>query len=229
MKRWPRVVLPEAMPSTVPGTMDWPCSITRPWTGRTNSASPSPQRIILATGNFFSAASTLPASVADRALPVAVLRQANTRPFGVSICSKSSTAIPFFLAKPASAGVGLPSLSRPTLTEGPCISSALSGDCARTCVACTASRRGVAKTHDWLPAARKPSCARSSVSVLRNASPNRASDFGGSSSVSSSTSSVAVVMMRAPSESRASRVIRNRPVRRRATACARGRCRPHVR
>jgi len=57
-KRIDRVLLPLLSPSTVPGMNFFPCSRITPCTGRTNCASPLPQRMTLGIGNFLSAAST---------------------------------------------------------------------------------------------------------------------------------------------------------------------------
>ena len=47
------VVAGSSRPSTVPGTTRVPCSITRPCTGRTNCASPAPQRMTFGIGQRF--------------------------------------------------------------------------------------------------------------------------------------------------------------------------------
>src|SRR6185436_12852726 len=182
MKRCPRVRLPDCSPRTVPGTAFLPWSITRPCTGRTNCASPAPQRITFGIGSAFSASSTMPASTFSSARPLTWTRATMTSPFSVARFCSASTAMPCFFANPAMA-------CGAALASGPATSVSRSWPSASTLAIETARRRGVANARASFDCT---SCAFASSPT--KASPNAfamtRSDFGGSSSVSSSTSSV---------------------------------------
>src|SRR5207245_2847015 len=182
-RRWPRVMLPAVSPSTLPGTTRRPCSMTRPCTGRTNCASPAPQRIIFGIGRFFSACSTISASAASSAAPLIMILARKKSPLGVSRRSSCSTAIPCFLAKPATACAG-------ALAEGPTTSVSRISPLSSSLSICAARRLGVAKN---LPsvAATRPRSLKPLRTPSAKALPSRPSGLGGSSSDSSSTSSVA--------------------------------------
>jgi hypothetical protein len=122
----------------VPGTSFAPCSITRACAGRTNSASPSPQRISFGAGSAASADATFCASTSARRAPGTVRSTAYTKPFEVSKRVSSSGAKPCLRAKPATASGG-------ALIGGPCTRSRVSAARSRTRVIDTAKRRGVAK------------------------------------------------------------------------------------
>src|SRR6267143_2202093 len=88
---------------------------------------------------------------------------------------------PFFFANPLTAWAGAP-------TGGPCTSRSLSGGRSFTLPISTARRRGVADGRVANGARRKRSSCRSAARLAANASAIGRSDFGGSSSVRSSTS-----------------------------------------
>src|SRR6185436_10871846 len=182
MKRWPWVRLPAARPSTAPGTTRAPCSITSPCTGRTNCASPSPQRITFGIGSFFTARPTTPASASSSAVPPALTRATHTSPFAPGFRCSASTATPCFLANPATDATGAPA-------EGPVTSFSSLAARSATSRTSTARRRGVARSCSYLPPlGARPSATSSSRMPLAKAVPRADSAFGGSSSVSSSTS-----------------------------------------
>src|SRR5260221_3006003 len=188
MKRWPAVVRPALMPSTLPGTTRSPCSITSPCTGRTNCASPAPQRITLGIGSALSAASAMPARTSSSTAPLLLTRASITGPFGVSRRSSCSGVTPCLRANPAIACAG-------ALADGPVPSLWRPAALAPVCSIVNAKRRGVAYTVKAGGAV--ASCAFTSASATwpAKASESARSDFGGSSSVSSSTSSVAFSAM----------------------------------
>src|SRR2546429_6185880 len=64
--------------------------MTRPCTGRTNCASPAPQRIIFGIGRFFSTSPTISASAASSAAPLIMILARKKSPFGVSRRSSRS-------------------------------------------------------------------------------------------------------------------------------------------
>src|SRR5688572_33174348 len=157
--------------------------MTSPCTGRTNCASPAPQRITFGIGSDFSASSTSEASTLSSCAPVVFARATKTSPFAPARRSSLSTATPCFFAKPATACAGAE-------VDGPATSDSRSWAAAATSAIDTARRRGVAKMRMPFP---ETSCTLASPasSVAPNASESARSDFGGSSSVRSSTSSVA--------------------------------------
>src|SRR6185436_19697696 len=182
MKRWPWVRLPAARPSTAPGTTRAPCSITSPCTGRTNCASPSPQRITFGIGSFFTARPTTPASASSSAVPPALTRATHTSPFAPGFFCSASTATPCFLANPATAAAG-------ALADGPVTSFSSLAARSATSRTSAARRRGVARSCSTLPPfGARPSATSSSRMPWANALPSADSALGGSSSVSSSTS-----------------------------------------
>ena len=197
-----------------------PCIMTRPCTGRTNCASPSPQRMTLGIGSAFSASSTRAGTTSASTRPLILDRATTTSPFGVERRSSESTLTPCFLANPAIASGG-------AFDGGPVTSLSRSSDCPRTSVMRTASLRGVAKT--CMPrdsVAFNCLLTRSFSRRPAKASDSWRSDFGGSSSVSISTSSACIS---ASWESRAARESRNTPVPLRARGRARGLCTPRAR
>src|SRR5256885_1154931 len=157
--------------------------MTRPCTGRTNCASPAPQRIIFGIGRFFSASPTISASAASSAAPLIMILARKKSPLGVSRRSSCSTAIPCFLAKPATACAG-------AFAEGPTTSVSRSSPLSSTFPICAARRLGVAKNLASV-AATRPRSRKPLRTPSAKALPSRPSGFGGSSSDSSSTSSVA--------------------------------------
>src|SRR5437667_9910386 len=158
--------------------------MTRPCTGRTNCASPAPQRIIFGIGRLFSACSTLSASAASSAAPLSMILARKKSPLGVSRRSSCSTAIPCFLAKPATACAG-------AFAEGPVTSVWRSSALSKTFVTYAARRRGVAKNVPIACDVTKPRSPNPVRTLSAKAPRNLLSDLGGSSSDSSSTSSVA--------------------------------------
>ncbi len=96
-----------------------------------------------------------------------------------------------------SATVGFPAASKATDAGISFCVTGSSGEVASTCVIDTASRRGVAYRAIALAAVRKPRSVSPSTTPSANAWPSAFSAFGGSSSVKSSTTSVAVWLMRA--------------------------------
>src|SRR5688500_1245958 len=186
MNRCPRVAAPDWMPSTMPGTTRLPCSMTSPCTGRTNCASPSPQRMSFATGSFSIASPTIEPSAPSRVAPLDATRAAYTFPFGVSRCSSASGASPCFFANPATAWAG-------ALTDGPLTSRSESSALSSTSGTTTAIRRGVASAFcaGRTGLARRRLATSPAWTASSNAPARLSRDRGGSSSVSNSTSSVA--------------------------------------
>src|SRR5882724_3393551 len=184
MKRWPAVVRPALMPSTLPGTTRPPCSITSPCTGRTNCASPAPQRITLGIGSALSAASTMAARTSSSTAPLLLTRASITGPFGVSRRSSCSGVRPCLRANPAIACAG-------ALADGPVTSISRPAALAPTCSIVNAKRRGVAYTVKAGDAIASFAFTSASATWPAKASDSARNDFGGSSSVSSSTSRVA--------------------------------------
>ena len=112
----------------------------------------------------------------------------------------------------------------------------VSGERASTCVIRAASRRGVANPVSALSGARNPRWASASRRLAANVSPRLRSALGGSSSVKSSTTSVADELitrprarLRAASGTRVPRATRRMRWRRGATACGCVRCTPRAR
>ena len=213
-KRWPCETLPLRMPMTVASTTLSPCSMTIQWIGRTNSASPAPQRMRRGIGNDDSAFSTRPGRSSAAVWPFSSFSNVSHSPF--SVCSRlsSPTSTPHFFAKASAAGVGLPSSSNAMRTGGPFWSTFRSSCAAASPVTITDSRRGLANV------ATSPRSRRaSSIAAVRfspNASMSERSAFGGSSSVPISTrKSLLTSMLRPvgrsrPSESRALHGLRSR-------------------
>src|SRR2546428_7559093 len=135
------------------------------------------------SGRFFSSCLTVSASAGSDAPPLIMILARKKPPFGVSRRSSCSTAIPCFLAKPATACAG-------AFAEGPMTSVSRSSPLSSTLSICAARRLGVAKN---LPsvAATRPRSLKPLRTPSAKALPSRPSGFGGSSSDSSSTSSVA--------------------------------------
>src|SRR5688572_16078853 len=179
MKRCPRVRLVDSRPSTFPGTVREPCSITSPCTGRTNCASPAPQRMTFGIGNDLSASSTAGARTSASALPLIFERATTTSPLGVARRSSDATLTPCFFANPSIACAG-------AFAEGPVTSVSRSWPAAETSGTRTARRRGVAYAFELRPAS--PALASSPARRSAKACDRARSDFGGSSSVRISTS-----------------------------------------
>ena len=182
MKRCPCVRLPETRPSTEPGTTRGPCSITRPCTGRTNCASPSPQRMTLGIGSLLTTRSTTPASTSSSAAPPALTRATNTSPFASRLALQRLHRHAVLLRE---AGHGRAAAA---LAAGPVTSRSSLAARSATSLTSTARRRGVARSLSNLPVfGARPSATSSSRIPLANARPSADNAFGGSSSVSSST------------------------------------------
>ena len=85
MKRWPRVVLPAAMPSIWNGTTVAPDSSDRrqmmECSGRTQRRLPAPQRIDLGQGKLRMAASSTSATISDAGRPGFWITANQTWPF----------------------------------------------------------------------------------------------------------------------------------------------------
>ena len=223
MKRWPRVRLPDSRPSTFPGTSFSPCSITRPCTGRTNCASPAPQRITFGIGSDFSASSTSEASTSSSCTPVIFARATKTSPFAPARRSSLSTATPCFFAKPATACAGAE-------VDGPATSDSRSCAAAATSAIDTASRRGVAKMRMFFP---ETSCPLGESREQRRPERlgKRAQRLRRQLLGEELDEQRGAVLRHGPctSGSRAARAIRSRPAPPRARARARGRCRRRAR
>ncbi len=230
MKRCPRVMLRLGRPSTSPAMVRPSCIRIRPCTGRTNCASPSPQRISLATGSFFSAASTMPARYSSMRPPVFLMRATKYSALPSLSFSSCANSTPAERMKPSSALVAVPSAPTPAATAGPFLSITRSGWLSRQSSNCSARRRGVAYQRPALAASMKPASASAFCNCSRKDRPSFASDFGGSSSVRSSIKRVAFMpQLPCTSGSRAARANRGRPARSRAPGRARGRCRRRAR
>src|SRR6185436_10133216 len=130
-------------------------------------------------GRLFNASSTRPARTFSSARPLMWTRATMTSPLSVDFFCKASTATPCFFAKPAIA-------CGAALAGGPATSLSRSWPLARTSGKRTARRRGVANAR--APCLASCALASSLERRSRNASESCRSDFGGSSSVSSSTS-----------------------------------------
>ena len=200
-KRWPRVLRPghEAQHRGVEHRRR-PSSITIQWAGRTNSASPLPQRMRRGIGSAASAAVTMPVSSSAAGRPGAVALWNSQAPLGVSTRPRASTGTPQPSAK-------------------------ASGRAGRRAVGIERDRHGRAALLDHLhrllqlqvadqhrePAGRREGAqageaeARAAQSVLdagsAKARSRSASDLGGSSSVPISTRKSAVSVMAGPGAS----------------------------
>src|SRR6185436_7114864 len=130
-------------------------------------------------GRLFNASSTRPARTFSSARPLMWTRATMTSPLSVDFFCSASTATPCFFAKPAIA-------CGAALAGGPATSLSRSWPLARTSGKRTARRRGVANAR--APCLASCALASSLERRSRNASESCRSDFGGSSSVSSSTS-----------------------------------------
>jgi hypothetical protein len=112
-------------------------------TGRTQRCSPLPIRIVLGNDNEATAAgSARREDVARATFPVTRRVKPAYVPFSVSRRRSSDGSTPCFLANPAPAGVGFPSLSKATEAAGPCTVSSRSSCRAATDATRTAMRRG---------------------------------------------------------------------------------------
>ena len=186
-KRWPRVILPAAMPRISPGTTASPCSMTIQCTGRTDSAAPAPQRMRRAIGSLSSAAWTMPGRSFAAGEPARVVRQNRNSPLSSAMRVRWSTATPQDSAKASlAARVGWPAASKAALTGGPRRSTRCSGWRSRSLRTRTARRRGVKEVSMAAPCDRPPA-SRPATTPSRKASPRAARLFGGISSAPIST------------------------------------------
>ena len=152
-KRWPCVVAPLSTPMTSArhDTVS-PCSDDQPCTGRTNSASPAPQRITFGIGNARSAVTDLRLRRSPRARCLASSCAGRIRPFGVSRCSSASGATPFFGELRQCGVSACPARRGRPLSTAPRARSICPALTSRTFVIVTARRRGVANQRLSLPA-----------------------------------------------------------------------------
>jgi len=200
-----------------------PCSKTIQCTGRTNSASPAPQRIRRGIGSALSAFSINPGSSSATALPFSTLSNVSHSPLSVLLRPSFATSTAHFLAKAVAAGVGLPSSSKAIFTGGPFCSTLRSSCRAARSVTSTVRRLGLANV--FASPCDKRTSSIPAISFSPKASIRERNAFGGNSSVPISTrKSSALLIVTAhlwrrtqPSENRVLHGSQNRPHRLRAT------------
>ncbi len=135
-KRCPRVSLPARASRMVAGNTSLPSSSTSQCTGRTNCASPAPQRMRFGMGRASSASVTKPGSRSRAAAPgFTPVKLRHSLPLGSVSRPSASMATPQLCAKASAARVGLPLLSKAAATGGPrrwiFCSGCVSASCAR--------------------------------------------------------------------------------------------------
>ena len=142
MNRWPRVVLPAAMPSTVSGTTVAPASSDRmhriECSGRTHRRPPVPHRMDLGQGKLRIVASSTSATMSAAGRPGLVTVAYQTCPFLSSRACSWSRVSPVERKKPSSAASG-------ASVRGPLRSSCVVGLAAVRPSTARARRRGVLK------------------------------------------------------------------------------------
>ena len=140
MKRWPRVVSPAVIPSTVSGTTCVPPSSDRiaamEWSGRTQRRFPDPQRIDFGQGKSRIAASSTSATISGARRPGFSMTAKNTSAFLSARRSSWSSVRPVDRRKPSTAFSG-------ASVRGPLRSSRTGFDSAVSPSIASARRRGV--------------------------------------------------------------------------------------
>ena len=198
----------------------------------------------LGIGSFAIASSSACCKPAASVTPSRVCSSHTLSTPASSRLDSNDASAPSFSSRFIKAGLGAPLASYATLAGINLFVSMRSAARSSTSDIATPRRRGVAKvvTALALPLV-SPASASDSTMRSANAWPKVFNAFGGNSSVSSSTSNVALVRVvatrtksitrppatGAPSESPSARVTRNKPRPRRARAFESCRCKPRVR